>query len=192
MVDYVGIAGAFPDPASRTTVCTAGSDGMICNTGLLVANEFRSFRDASDGTSNTIIIAEQSATVGGLPIRSNYAGGWTGAGGLDSTTSGIVWTVSQVVKNPTMYSNKDYYHNGLTVVRSDQTSWVINKKTAPNGDDGFSCQPYETNTILNSFHPGLINVLLADASVRPVNDTIDKATFSRLCAANDGLPVGNW
>ena len=39
--DYVGIMGATPDPASRTTVCSAPTmfGGIFCNNGMLVPNE---------------------------------------------------------------------------------------------------------------------------------------------------------
>ena len=176
MHDYVGIAGATPDPAGRTGCCKQGDYGIVCNNGLFLVNECKAMRDAMDGTSNTIIVAEQSGLVGGNPIRANYGGGWCGAGEN-------AWTFSTIdkVEKPTVL-----YHTGLTVFRH-----AINSQTSAKGSQG-SGRTHETNTILNSFHPGAILVLLADGSVRGLSETIEMGTMRRLCAADDGVPVGEY
>jgi prepilin-type N-terminal cleavage/methylation domain-containing protein len=174
MHDYVGLAGAYPDPANRSGVCKQSSRGMVCRSGLLLPNEVRKMRDALDGTSNSIIVAEQSGTVNGIPIRANYAGGWTGTA---ADKNDPIYTVA------TMPTNYNFYHTGLTVFR-----YKINSQTTSAG----SQQTYHTNTILNSFHPGAILVLLADGSVRGLSETIEMGTMQRLCAADDGLPVGEY
>ena len=143
----------------------------MCVTGLLVANACRSLDNATDGTSNTIFVAEQSGSVGGKAIRANYGGGWTGAG--DGA-----WTLA------TMQTNDNCYHTGLTVVE-----WAINSQTTVANSNSM---PYETNTILNASHPGVVQALLADGGVHALNDTIDMDTLRRLCAADDGLPVSQW
>lgn len=172
MCDYVGISGAYDDPANRgTAVCKKSSRGYVCINGLLLANQCTRFRDATDGTSNTVIVAEQSGLVGNVAVRSNYAGAWAGVGDQD-------WKFS------TMVAGDNCYHNGLTTVR-----WKINSPTTTASS---SSKPYETNTILNSFHPGIVQVVLADGSARALSETIEMETLRRLCAANDGLPVGEY
>jgi prepilin-type N-terminal cleavage/methylation domain-containing protein len=173
MHDYVGIAGANPDPAGRTGSCKQGSYGIVCNNGLFQANECKAMRDVTDGTSNTIIVAEQSGLVGGNPIRANYGGGWCGAG-----ENAWTFSTSDKVEKPGIL-----YHAGLTVFH-----YKINSQTTSAG----SQQTYHTNTILNSFHPGAILVLLADGSVRGLSETIEMETMRRLCAADDGVPVGEY
>ena len=84
--DYVGIAGAYPDPANRPNQCGNGTYGWFCRNGLLPPNESKGIHNTTDGTSNTMIVAEQSGKVsvdvnGELreyPVRVNYAGGWAG------------------------------------------------------------------------------------------------------------------
>ena len=86
--DYVGIAGGCPDPSGRTTSCltidrygnsTWGSNGM------LYPNGWVKIADVLDGTSNTVIVGEQSGVIfqnatNKTPyhISANYYGGWTG------------------------------------------------------------------------------------------------------------------
>lgn len=175
--EYSGIAGAYPDPAGRGgNVCREGLRGWACRNGLLLINENTSFRDASDGTSNVIIVAEQSGQVGVMendvlvpyPIRPNYSGGWSG------TDTDL--RVNQIS------TSTNLYHTGITTVR-----WAPNYPTAVARS---SSQSYETNTIVNSFHPGVAQAVRADGSVHAISDTINMETFRRLCSADDGLELG--
>lgn len=184
--EYVGISGAFPDPAGRTDQCRQVRYGQICRTGPLVVNEAKPFSTILDGTSNTLLIAEQSGQVrvpeGGVlrprPVRCQWVGGWAGA----YSASPAVTRVDQIT------SEINFYATGLTNVK-----YAPNYPTA--GDDirnEGSGYTYGTNTIINSFHPGVVNVCLADGSVRSVSDTIDMDTWRRLAAADDGLPVASY
>ncbi len=49
-----------------------------------------------------------------------------------------------------------------------------------------------TNTVLNSFHPGGIQVGLADGSVRFLAETINMVTLLKLGSGDDGEPVGDF
>ena len=161
--EYVGISGAYPDPAGRSSVCTNAAQGWYCRNGLLPpAGRSETIAQAKDGTSYTIMVAEQSGVVevsegGGLaeyPIRANYAGGWAG------------WRSS-------------YPMAGVTTVR-----WALNARTAVVGSSDYC---YSNNTILNSSHPGIVNVLLADGSVQSLSDSMDAILLRQLCTADDGL-----
>ncbi len=166
---YVGIAGAYPDPAGRASECNSGNYGPACNNGILRPFKRSLLRDVIDGTSNAAVVAEQSGAVSNVVISSNYGGGWNGlsrAYGADFGTLG------------------PYFYAGITTVR-----WAPNAKT---GTSGSSSQPYETNTILNSYHVGGIHALLADGSVRFLSDNINLPTLFGLCAMNDGLTIGDF
>lgn len=172
--DYVGISGAFPDPADRSNVCSTGATyGVYCNTGLLVAGRNYGFRDVTDGSSNTFIVGEQSGMVGTNDWRTNYHGGWRGW-----SSSGDVVT-----------STATHHIAGITTV-----AFAINAKTGQTGGNTVprSNTPYSGNTILNSFHSGGIHALLGDGSVRFVSDTIDFLTLRRLCVRDDGQVVGDY
>ena len=175
MHEYVGIAGAYPDPGGRAAVCKESSRGMVCRNGLLRANENCGIHHAIDGTSNTIIVSEQSGLVAKERIRSNYGGGWTGTA---ADSGHPIYTVA------TMPALHNFYHTGLSVIR-----WAINSPTYVVGS---SDQCYMTNTVLNSFHPGGINVALADGSVRFLSETLDMETLRRLGAADDRQTVSEF
>ena len=177
MHDYVGISGAYPDPAGRTNVCKTLGYGTVCATGILVPGELRGIERTTDGVSNTLIVAEQSATVGGVDIRANYDGGWAGAGGNFPTAPATCYTVA------TMPSSGSAYHTGLTTV-----VYSVNNQKASTGSN----QTYGTNTILNSSHPGMTQAVLADGSVRGLSQTIEMETLRRLSVADDGLPVTSY
>ena len=73
--DYVGISGATWDQSTRCSVQT-GYGGIFCENGMLAMNVWMRMRDVADGTSNTMIVGEQSGRMGGKDIRASYQGGW--------------------------------------------------------------------------------------------------------------------
>ncbi|MFI4875747.1 MAG: DUF1559 domain-containing protein [Blastopirellula sp. JB062] len=171
MHHYVGIAGAYPDPAGRTDVCQQTLRGYACATGALRPAQTTKFRDFVDGTSNTLAVAEQSGRVGTEVLAANYGGGWTGML--------AIYPVSSITD-----SDDNYYYTGLTTIR-----WQINSDTKTSSS---SSQPYENNTITNSYHPGGMQGLLADGSVRFVQETISMDIFRRIATSDDGLVVSDF
>jgi len=165
---YVGIQGAArpipgPNPNRGSRDC---SYGWTSNSGMLAKNECFSFKDCLDGSSNTMIVAEQSGLVADRNITANYYGGWYGTRHprtMDQNPCGDLWGA------------------GTTAVR-----YTPNLKVAVTG----ASQMYHNNTILNSQHPGGINVLLTDGSVRFISETIDLNTLKGLACRYDGVPLG--
>ena len=173
LMDYVGIMGAYPDPAGRAAVCTPAaaspypSYGTYCINGILTYNKSYGLRDVTDGSSNTLVIAEQSGTVGGVDVRSNYYGGWTGNGITDDATTltGGSWG------------------SGTTTVR-----YKVNYQSQSSGAQ----YTYGANTIINSFHEGGVHGLLADGSVRFISEDMDFGLFQNVCVKDDGNVLGEW
>ena len=174
--DYVGIAGTYPDPANRGNQCGEANYGWICRNGVLPPNEVKTMADVKDGTSSTIVVAEQSGVVlvserqgvmSEYPIRANYAGGWCGV---------ILPITANKATGTTLYPLA-----GLTTVR-----WALN---APTGVPNSSDRAGANNTILNSSHQGCVQVLMADGSVHSLSDTLDMDILRRLCCADDGMPA---
>ena len=173
-IDYVAIAGAYVDPAGRTTAhCSelTNQQSYICNNGMFAPNEVFRIRDCTDGTSNTLLIGEQSGSVNGQDLRSGYYGGWSG------------FTRPETAPNIT--SSLDCYGTGITTIRDGGT---INMQTAPAGGDTV----YRGNTVLNSFHEGGVHVTLADGSVRFLSENISFVTYKQLACRADGLVVGEF
>ena len=118
----------------------------------------------TDGTSNTVMVAEQSGLVGKDDFRNGYFTPWGGT------------TMSQPLSS--MPPGRDMWGMGLSCV-----AYANNSKTAAAGAN----TSYVGNTILNSFHTGGINVLLTDGSVRFLQDSVDFVTYQRLCTRADGF-----
>ncbi len=178
--DYVGIMGAFPDPAGRTGIFGSGyNGGQYAATGLLCPSRIKSIANAIDGTSNTMMVGEQSGLVNNRDLRTNYYGGWSGYTGLARSDN----TLQDVAPPWPGGDFGDVWSTGITAVR-----YPPNTKVPGPG----SGAPYEPNTILNSFHVGGINVLLGDGSVRFISDNIDFLTLTSLCVADDGRVIGEF
>lgn len=174
-IHYVGIQGA----ARPMDWVTGGNDGRhwdcghgySCVQGMLLVNQNAKIRDASDGTSNTIIVAEQSGMVRQTDLTSNYYGGWGGARNLTAPNAGCT-------------SASDIWQTGTTCVR-----YAPNSQNPINGS---SAQVYRNNTIINSFHTGGVFILLTDGSVRFLSENVDFQNLKKLAMRDDGQPIGEF
>ena len=167
---YIGVMGAYPDPAGSTgAIYNSNYGGWWSNNGMLVPNAPTRIADATDGLSNTIAVAEQSGKV----QNCGYASG-DARNGYYTPWGGVTFT------NPigTQAAGADCWGLGLTCV-----AYQINSQTCPAGAN----TSYVGNSILNSFHTGGINVLFGDGSVRFVTNGFDFTMLQRLCTKADGL-----
>jgi len=187
LVDYVGISGATPDPdpARQAKVCT--NDGVLCSggnmcvSGMLVPFRTVRMRDCTDGTSNTIIVAEQSGKVHNREASANYLGPWGGF----ANTSSAGWNESTDLSTLT---GGCWYPAGITTVRFSPNEFTL----AGSGAPGYARVTYSGNTVLNSFHTGGIHALLTDGSVRFISDNVDFTTLTQLSVRDDGQVVGEY
>jgi len=184
VMDYVGISGATPDPGSRASVCAGPfTSGTWCDNGLLTLGRSLRVRDCVDGTSNTVIVAEQSGQVEGKEISANYLGGWFGL--ASNTTNGSLgnWPADA---RPADITTTNGYPGGITVVAHPPNSYWDTTPPANAKTGG------KFNTIINSFHVGGIHVALGDGSVRFVSENIDMDTLRLLCVRDDGNVIGEF
>lgn len=168
---YVGIQGAarpIPgiDPNRGTRDC---QQGWSCNNGMLFQNGNTRMRDAIDGTSNTMMIAEQSGLTNGRNLTANYYGGWHGSRNNTNVSGGTC---------------NDHWQAGTTCVRFVPNADII--------QTGATDTKYRNNTVLNSYHPGGIQVLLVDGSVRFISENLDFNTLKQLAVRYDGVPIGEF
>jgi prepilin-type N-terminal cleavage/methylation domain-containing protein len=169
---YQGIMGAYPDPAGRSTFSSSNYGGWWANNGMLLWNEQVTTSGVTDGLSKTIIVAEQSGRVPNCgyasgDARNGYYTPWGGG------TNGSARGVSSCGTG----GCGDMWGMGLTA-----NAYAINSRSCPAGANA----SYVGNTVLNSFHTGGINVLMGDAAVRFITESVDFTTFQRACSRADG------
>ena len=168
-IQYVGIQGAAPQFTWSQSGYRDCGHGWSCDQGMMTVNETKGIRDAIDGASNTIVIAEQSGLTQGHNRTSNYYGGWSGARQLGMTISSTTCS--------------DFWQTGTTCIRHPPNSNI--------GDAG-NGHPYRNNTVINSFHTGGVFVLLGDGSVRFLSENVDFQTLKKLAIRNDGQVIGEF
>jgi len=177
---YIGIAGAtagpadFTDPTGRGR-CLSGNQGYNCANGTLVPNRSVRTADIRDGTTNTLMVGECSArgtTAAGqdAEIRSSAQWGtWNGCGagaGPPEAGGNFSWASEPWVRN-------------VTTVR-----YPINMKTLLPGAGGNWLDG--SNNSLHSNHPGGVEALNADGSVRFLSQTTELIVLRNLAIRDDG------
>lgn len=181
-MDYVAISGATPDPAGRSNVCTGdymATTSSYCRNGMMTAFESKKMRDCTDGTSNTVIMAEQSGTVNGVERSANALGGW----------HSVANTASTAMNSKTVFpltAGGFWYPAGLTAVRYAPNAYFRS------GATGAATSQYSFNTVTNSFHQGGHNILLTDGSVRFLSENVNFPTYLQLCTRDDGNVLGEY
>lgn len=180
---YVGISGASASATDGTDPtglnrCVSGSQGYSCANGLLVANLSLGLKDAVDGLSSTIIVAEQSAmgrTSTGVQaeIRASAEWGcWIGPGAtVPPPQAGGTYTWAA---NP--------WARNMTTVR-----YPIGTLLEGGGNlrDG-------SNSTIHSEHPGGAHVLRGDGSVAFAPTTMDMVTLRYISIRDDRQVVTNF
>lgn len=180
VIDYVGISGATPDPAGRSTkVCSRdiiNGNTTQCRNGMLVPFGSKDVGDCSDGTSKTIIVAEQSGQVNGLNASANALGGWCG---YANVYTGAGWDATTDLRF--LPGNASLaYPIGITTVRYPLNAfWNSSPPFA-------AAHAFSANTVLNSHHPGGLQVLLTDGSVQFLSEYVEIETLRRLSVRDDG------
>jgi prepilin-type N-terminal cleavage/methylation domain-containing protein len=181
-MDYAAISGATPDPQNRATVCSGDfmcSASSYCRNGMMPVMESKGLRDCTDGSTNVILVAEQSGTVNNVERSSNYLGGWVSVANAGFANLGPGTAFPLTVGGC-------WYPAGITTVRHAPNAFFRS------GGSGPGASQASFNTITNSFHTGGIHVLLTDGSVRFVSENIDFPTYRQLCVRDDGMVTGDY
>ncbi|WP_437192229.1 DUF1559 domain-containing protein [Planctomicrobium sp. SH527] len=184
MGSYVGIRGANDH---RTTDNNA-LRGPVSRGGVLFHNSSTKFRDMSDGSSNTILIGEQSnyTKLGGNQHNVRYGSGlWMGSEATPNDVNG-----NGTYGSGTSTTN---YHRcfGLTTIHHNvpiNLQNVVDLSSGGSAGSAVQC----CNTPLLSPHTGGAHVLLGDGSVRFVSDSIFMQTLRNLANKDDGNVVGEF
>jgi prepilin-type N-terminal cleavage/methylation domain-containing protein len=179
---YVGISGAA---SSIDLTNSSGNSGQVAGSAALFPNSKQSTAKLTDGTTNTLLIGEQSdhlrdannqPTLGGNgPITSQGPHGWA----MGATSDTRVPPNFQVGGD-----NRTF--NCITV------RWSINQRNLGNNSGNGTHDNTGTNIPMSSVHPGGCCVALADASQRFVSQNTTLAVLQQLACGNDGTVVGDY
>jgi hypothetical protein len=200
--NYVGIGGSCPDPNNNTNNILRLTYGTIANNGVLTINTSRILADLTDGTSNVLIIGEQSAIVGdGQPHYANYGGAWCGAS-LTGTFANLAQNSSSPpydspasgtpIERAVYLSGVTYVHFGINdpsrMNLVPRGSTPVPTETAGTTDYQ-ALKSHDLNTLISSAHPGGAQLGVGDGSVRFFSETMKTETLRQLCSMNDGIPI---
>jgi type II secretory pathway pseudopilin PulG len=192
---YVGISGAVPGlitgfnesrfntPGGGAGCCTGG---IVSGGGVLFPGSGVRLVAITDGTSNTMMVGEQ----GDFLTTANGTRQPWGAGLLHGWQIG--YYRSNSISPPNLGNGGDMRTFQMTTVR-----YAINRKTgwpdAPGNCGSLGvCDNLGTNIPLNSAHSGGINVVLGDASVRFLRDSLPVQTLAQLATRDDGTVLGDF
>ncbi|MEW4565430.1 DUF1559 domain-containing protein [Bremerella sp. JC770] len=175
---YVGIAGAaddsnFSENRNRKCCnCCGGSndDGIIASGGVLVPNEEFNMSAVVDGTSNTGVVSEWS----------NYV---KDSSGTNYRIDSRHYIGMGTDRDWTVDSGTGTYRRAFSITT---IRWPINHNdyTLPGVHEN-----HGANNGLHSAHPGGVNFLVTDGSVRFLPETIEMTTLKRLVTRDDGQVV---
>ena len=171
---YTAVAGAIDHPSTINKESESNQHrhkGKRSSGGVLIGgNTFHAISDISDGTSNTILLAEQSdfcVTAAGAKVdcRSDFGHSFT-MGAVDPAHGDDRWFNTTSVRY--VINEKRW-----------ETPWI--------GNEYYAC-----NRPIQSAHSGGAMVLLGDGSVHFLNDSLDLQMLYNLSNRNDGKIVGKW
>jgi len=190
---YTGVSGSNADGTasalgSNTAVgsqASSGSYGIVSGGGILYPNSKVTMVGITDGTSNTLLVAEQSnhlrdgnnsPIIGGFGAITNQGPhGWTmGANG-------------DLREPPAYMSGGDNREFNCTTTR-----YMINQNNMSNNCANGTCDNTGANIPFSSGHSGGCNVLLADGSVRFVTNSTPLATLQMLSSRAGGEVLPNY
>ncbi len=175
---YTGISGAFPDPAdsARNALWTNGQYGTG---GVLYYRSRIRIGDITDGTSNCMIVAEQSdwctETATGqkrIAISAWPHGMWMGSPGNDRQFN------TATLRYRPGYKQAEGGHNFYGCGSGGLMTGVC-------GNSG-------NNNPIQSAHTGGVHVLIADGTVRFIGENINLDTWLRLGIRDDGKPLTDF
>jgi len=158
--------------------------------GVFSAARKTRFADITDGTSNTIMMAERSIAANAQMIRQGHATSVS----ITSNPSACLATVSTTNRNE--YTGSAYGGAGLRWTDAFVPYTGINTILPPNSPSCVSSTNENSDHVLSSatsYHPGGVNVLLADGSIRFVSETVDTGDKTQPePTSGNRSPYGVW
>jgi prepilin-type N-terminal cleavage/methylation domain-containing protein len=182
VVSYVPIAGSN---IHSSTDHNGPAGGHHSCGGLFCGNTSYGFRNMTDGSSNVLIIGEQSGFVNGQDGSQNRtaiptSGAWMGLKNSRVPNGDGTWSESgSHAANP---SERDMRCYNTTTIRQNPNPLV-----GPNWQVHPNC-----NTPLVSNHEGGVQGLIGDGTVRFISENIDLTLFKNVVDKDDGNVIGEF
>ena len=158
------------------------------------------FRDATDGTSNTLVAAEVKAWTPyqrndgppstTIPASTTDATAAVASGSQFKNTGHTEWpdgrvhhTGFTVTLNPN--THVEYTNSGILYDEMDYNSWQ-------EGKDGNAGNPSYAIITSRSYHTGTVNAALLDGSVRSISENISLTIWHALGTRSGGEVIGEF
>lgn len=193
--DYIGISGAAyrlgsPNPEASLMPAGPNLGGILARSGFLVENESISLADCPDGTSNTLLMGEQSSIE--IPTATVTQSGVTVAiqrrPEIHSSYYGSAWAGTTLPDQIQVGgANVGHYAYNISTVR-----FGINMNASTPADANASVISGGIHTPITSAHPQIALLLLGDGSVRSVTENLNFAILLSLADRNDGGDLGEF
>lgn len=181
-ITYTMISGSV-DHSSKDAAGSAPNGGIYSAGGCFSGNMRVTFAHITDGSSNTMMIGEQSAfLVKNEDNRTAIPGSgmWMGTKNPRLPNGDGTWSSTGAHNAGTSTTDMRCYN--ITTVRQGP-----NPPVTANWQRAESC-----NTPIASAHTGGAHLLLGDGAVRFVSANVDLTTFKRLADRDDGNVLGEY
>jgi prepilin-type N-terminal cleavage/methylation domain-containing protein/prepilin-type processing-associated H-X9-DG protein len=161
------------------------------NRGVFATESQVNMSSIVDGTSNTILMAERAfGSSNRRSVRGYFA---NNVGGLNTQPINCLTTASAGLYLPTQSVQTDravgvQWFDGYPAFTGFNTVLPPNSPSCAADNWGDNWGVFSAS----SFHPGGVHVLLADGSVRFINDTIDTGNLAAAPGSGGSSPYGVW
>ena len=166
--------------------------GVMVNSGMLLVREHTDIAKCTDGTSNTMIVSEQSDWLRNVDrnISTKYHGdpGWHQNAAHGGWINGIGQGYGRTIRNAGTENFTARMWNLTTVRYKADLKQVIGGSAAPGCDERHD-GGRGVNNPLQSPHPGGVLAAMVDGSVQFIPGTIGLEVLLRLAIRDDGQTV---
>jgi len=195
--DYAG-SQAVPDERTNPTVSAMSLP--IKNRGIFGRHSYTRLAEVSDGTSNTIALAERSRPAKIYDRGAVAVDATAGAASYVPLSCRALWAGNTYIPSATMFTTDNapgyrwaagnaYFAAIATILPPNSASCVFG------ASGSISARLYQGVWTASSEHPGGVQIAMADGSTRFISDNINTGNLAAVAPTPDsgaGSPYGVW